>query len=86
MTAIQLNADIYRSLGVIAEDESALAKVAKYLRRVAQSLTDDPTEMTKDEYFAKLKRSAEQYERGEYTTMLPGESVTEMLRRQGYDI
>ena len=86
MTALQLNADIYRSLGVIAEDESALAKVSKYLRRVAKSITDDPTEMTKEEYFAMLDRSAEQYARGDYATLMPGESVTEMLKRQGYDI
>ena len=65
MTALQLNADIYRSLGVIAEDESALAKVSKYLRRVAKSITDDPTEMTKEEYLAKIERSREQAKNGQ---------------------
>ena len=42
MTALQLNADIYRSLGVIAQDETALTKVSKYLRRVAQNISDYP--------------------------------------------
>ena len=65
MTALQLNAEIYRSLGVIAEDESALAKVSKYLRRVAKSITDDPPEMTKEEYMAKLERSKEQARKGQ---------------------
>ena len=43
MTALQLNADIYRNLGIIAEDESMLDKVAKYLRRVVKQITDDST-------------------------------------------
>jgi len=86
MTALQLNADIYRNLGIIAEDESMLDKVAKYLRRVVKQMTNDPTCMSKEEYFAMLDRSEAQYARGEYTTQLPGESVTDMLRRSGYDI
>ena len=86
MTALQLNADIYRSLGIIAEDETMLQRAAKYLRKIAKQLTDDPTCMTKEEYFAMLDRSEAQYARGEYTTLLPGESVTDMLRRSGYDL
>ena len=56
MTALQINADIYRSLGIISEDESTLRRVAKYLSRVAKKMTDDPTCMTKEEFvkFAKL--------------------------------
>ena len=65
MTALQLNADIYRNLGIIAEDESVLRKAAKYLARLAKQMTEDPTCMTKEEYFAMLNRSKEQAERGE---------------------
>ena len=65
MTALQLNTDIYRSLGIISEDESVLRRVAKYLTRVAKQMTDDPTCMTKEEYFAMLDRSKEQAKRGE---------------------
>ena len=65
MTALQLNTDIYRSLGVISEDEGALRKAAKYLVRLAKQITDDPTCMTKEEYFAMLDRSEEQAKRGE---------------------
>lgn len=65
MTALQLNADIYRSLGIISEDENVLRKAAKYLARLAKQMTDDPTCMTKEEYFAMLDRSEEQAKRGE---------------------
>lgn len=86
MTALQLNANIYRNLGMIAEDESALKKVSRYLQRLVKQMTTDPTEMTKEEYFAMLDRSEAQYARGEYSTMLPGEDLTTYLRRKGYDL
>ena len=86
MTALQLNAEIYRNLGVIAEDETMLDKVAKYLRRVVKQMQDDPTCMSKEEFFARIERAEQQYARGEYTTQLPGESVEDMLKRCGYDI
>lgn len=57
MTTLQLNADIYRNLAVLSEDESMLRKAAKYLNRLAKQMTDDPTCMTKEEYFAMLDRS-----------------------------
>lgn len=46
-----LNAEILRNLGVVAEDEGALQRVAKYLRRVVKEMTADPTEMTREEFF-----------------------------------
>ena len=82
MTAMQLNTDIYRSLGVISEDESVLRKVAKYLSRLAKQMTDDPTRMTKEEYFAML----EEAEQGPSHSMLPGEDLTTFLKRRGYDL
>ena len=54
MTALQLNAEIYRNLGIIAEDESMLEKVAKYVRKLAKQMTEDPTCMTKEEFFARV--------------------------------
>ena len=80
MTALQLNADIYRSLGIISEDESVLRRVAKYLTRVAKQMTDDPTCMSKEEYFRRLDEA----EKGKKYSMLPNESLDEMLTRLGY--
>ena len=60
MTALQLNADIYRNLGVIAEDETMMTKVSKYVRKLAKQFTDDSTCMTKEEYFAMLDESERQ--------------------------
>ena len=80
MTALQLNADIYRSLGIISEDEGALRKAAKYLMRLAKQMTDDPTCMSKEEYFRRLDEA----EKGPKHKMLPNETLDEMLIRLGY--
>ena len=43
-------------------------------------ITDDPTRMTKEEFFARLDEA----EKGPRHRMLPGETLDEMLTRLGY--
>ena len=86
MTTLQMDADLLRNLGIIAEDETMLDKVAKYVRKLVKQMANDPTRMTKEEYFAMLDEAEAQYARGEYTVQQPGESVEDMLKRCGYDI
>ena len=74
MTAVQLNAlnaQIWRDMGI---------------RKVAKEMTEDPTAMSKEEFYAMLDEREEAYARGEYSEMLPGETLTEHLRRLGHDI
>lgn len=80
-----LNAEILHNLSTIANDADMLNRVAKYLRRLTKKREDD-TLMTREEFFRKLDEAEEDYKQGRYTTLLPGESVTDMLRRQGYEI
>lgn len=80
MTALQLNADIYQNLAILSQDESMLKKAAKSLRRLVNKMTEDPTCMTKEEYFAMLDRA----EKGPRHRMLPDETLDEMLTRLGY--
>ncbi|MBR5726455.1 MAG: hypothetical protein IKX56_06965 [Muribaculaceae bacterium] len=86
MTTTELNAEILRNLSIVAEDENMLKRVAKYLRRVVAEKQNDSTLMTEEEFFSMLEESEEEYRQGRYTTQLPGESVTDMLKRCGYDI
>ena len=81
MTAIQLHAEIYRTMSVIADDEGLLRQALKYLKKLATKKQDE-TLMTKEEFFARVD-SAKQ---GKSATMLPNENLTEFLRRQGYGI
>ena len=59
MTAVQMNAEILRNMSIIAEDENLLKRAAKYLRKLAAE-KEDPTLMTKKEFFAKIERAEKQ--------------------------
>ena len=51
MTAIEMNAELFRAMGVIADDETLMAKVVKYVKKLAAQKMADPTLMTKEEFF-----------------------------------
>lgn len=67
MTTMQLNAEIYRSLSIIAENESLMKRAAKYLKKLAAQEEDD-TLMTKEEFFAKIDESLQQAREGKVVT------------------
>jgi hypothetical protein len=88
MTAVQmnaLNAQIWRDMGVLADSESMMKRVAKYLSKLVKE-KNDPTLMSKEEFFAKIECAEQQAARGEGMKMLPGEDLTTFLRRNGYDV
>ena len=86
MTTAQLNAEIMQNLSVLADSEDMMTRVAKYLRKLVKEKKADPTLMSKEEFFAKLDKAEEEYHQGKYSTLLPGESVTDMLKRCGYGV
>lgn len=49
MTALELNAEIYKSLGVLASDEHYLKKVAGYLRKLAKKKAEESDAVMSDE-------------------------------------
>ena len=59
MTSVQLNAQIWRDMGILADSEPMMKRVAKYLRKLVKEKVD-PTLMTKEEFFAKIERAEEQ--------------------------
>ena len=85
MTAIQLNAELFRTMSEIAEDEGLMMKLLKYAKKLVAK-KEDSTLMTKDEFFRRVDEAKAQYERGEAHMMLPNEDLTSYLRRRGYDI
>ena len=86
MTTSQMTAEIFQNLSVLAESEDMMTRVAKYLRKLVKEKKADPTLMSKEEFFEKLDKAEEDYQKGNFTTLQPGESVTDMLKRCGYGI
>lgn len=88
MNAIQLNAQnvkLWQDIGTIADNEPLMKRLAKYVAKLVKE-KEDPTLMTKEEFFAKIERAEQQMARGEGMAMLPGEDLSTFLKRNGYDI
>ena len=81
MTALQLKAELYRNLGIIAENETMFEKVVKYVRNLAKKIQEDPTCMTKEEFFARVDEAREEIRQGKGVRMLPNESLDDFLKR-----
>lgn len=68
MTAAQQNAmntELWQGIGYIADDETLMRRLSRYVKRLAKEKADDPTLMTKEEFFARVDESREQIRRGE---------------------
>lgn len=63
MTAVQLNAELFRQLSIIAEDESMMAKLLKYAKKLTAK-KEDETLVSKEEFMASLERGEEEYRQG----------------------
>ena len=60
---MQLNAEMYRALGQIADDVNLMEKALKYVKKLAAK-KEDPTLMTKEEFFARVDEAREEIRQG----------------------
>ncbi|MBQ9586589.1 MAG: hypothetical protein IJR26_01820 [Bacteroidales bacterium] len=80
-----MSKELWQDIGAIAGNEDLMRRLARYAKKLVKE-QNDPTLMSKEEYFAKIERAEQQAARGEYSVLLPGEDLTTHLRRLGYDI
>lgn len=88
MTAAQYNTmskELWQDIGAIADNENLMRRLARYAKKLVKE-QNDPTLMTKEEYFAMLDEAEQQLARGEGMAMLPDEDLTAFLKRNGYEI
>jgi len=78
MTTLQLDAQIQRDYATIKDDDSRVRRLAKYLRRLVKE-KEDPTLMTKEEFFAKIDKSLRQAEEGKVTRISSKEELHRFL-------
>lgn len=64
MTALEMNAELLRNLSIIAEDEDLLKRAAKYLKKLVSEKEADDTELSKEEFFARVDASREEAMQG----------------------
>ena len=58
-----MNTQIWRSIAEIADDESLMEQLAKYLKKLVAK-KNDSTCMTKEEFFARVDESLQQARQG----------------------
>lgn len=62
MTAVQLNAmntELWQGIGAIADSERLMKRLTRYVKKLVKE-KEDPTLMTKEEFFAKIERAEKQ--------------------------
>ena len=79
MTAIQLNAEMLRNMSIIAEDENLLKRAAKYLRKLVAEKPADHTEMTREEFFARVDKAERQSAEGKGITFTNHDDMNKWL-------
>lgn len=62
---MQLNAEIMKNLDYLTDDEGALERVLKYLKKIVSERTKDETLMTEEDFFQKVNQARDQINRGE---------------------
>lgn len=76
MTTTQMNAEIYRAMSVIAEDEGLLKQALKYLKKLAAKKEDNAL-MTKEDFFKRVDEA----KKGPIYELAPGESMDDLIKR-----
>ena len=85
MTAVQLNAmntELWQSIGAIADSEPLVRRLTRYAKKLVKE-KEDPTLMTKEEFYAKIEKAEEDYRQGKTFAMLPGENYMDFRKRIG---
>ncbi len=85
MTAVQINSmntRLWQDIGAIADNEALMKKLSKYVARLVKA-KNDPTVMTREEFYAKIEKGEEDYRQGKTFAMLPGESYADFRKRIG---
>ena len=57
MTATQqvaMNTELWQNIGAIADSDYFMRRLTRYAKRLAKEKADDPTLMTKEEFFARV--------------------------------
>ncbi|MBR1466327.1 MAG: hypothetical protein IJ607_08205 [Bacteroidaceae bacterium] len=88
MTLQQINAQntkLWQDIGSIADNESLMKRLARYVAKLVKE-KENSAIMTKEEYMAKLERAEQESKNGEGMTMLPGENLSDFLKRNGYEL
>lgn len=79
MITAQLNAEVLRNMSIVVEDESLMAQLAKYLRKLVAK-KEDATLMSKEEFFANIDEAKKEIEENKCHTFDSAEELDKYIR------
>lgn len=74
------NTELWQGIGYIADDETLMRRLSRYVKRLAKEKADDPTLMTKEEFFARVDEARREYDEGKYHTFDSIEDLDRYIR------
>ncbi len=78
MTMFELNAQIWRDMAEIADSEPLMRQLAKYLKKLVAK-KEDPTLMTKEEFFRRVDEAKEQARQGKVHRIETKEELNQFM-------
>ena len=79
MTAIELNAQIWRDMAEIADSEPLMRQLAKYLKKLTAK-KHDPTLMSREEFFARVDEAEREIAAGKGKAFASVEELDQYIR------
>ena len=67
MSTQEMTTELFRQLAIVSEDEDMMKRAIKALKRITKP-KEDPTLMTKEEFFAQIDNAEKQIEKRECIT------------------
>ena len=74
-----MNTEWWQSIGAIADNESLMRRLTRYAKRLVKEQENDPTLMTKEEFFARV----EEAKKGPSYELKEGETIEDLIKRLG---
>ena len=74
-----MNTELWQSIGAIADNESLMRRLTRYAKRLVKEQENDPTLMTKEEFFARV----EEAKKGPSYELKEGETIEDLIKRLG---
>ena len=74
-----MNTELWQSIGAIADNQSLMQRLTRYAKRLVKE-KEDPTLMSKEEFFARIDEAKKEYEEGKYTSFDNIEDMNKWLQ------
>lgn len=74
-----MNTQLLQGIGVIADDESLMKRLTKFVAKLVREKQADPTLMTKEEFFARIDKAEQEIAEGKGITFTNREDMNAWL-------